>query len=58
MKEKGQIGVVITTGASGLKIAPPADKEYAVEPVGVQISNPSPRRTLLPSPTSIFKVSI
>ena len=41
LKECGQIGVMTTASIVGDKIGPPADKLYAVEPVGVAISTPS-----------------
>ena len=40
----GQIGVRINDGTAGLMIGPPAESEYAVEPVGVLTIRPSPRR--------------
>ena len=45
-----QIGVSIKTGTSGAMIAPPAEREYAVEPVGVEINAPSPAISTVPSP--------
>ena len=36
------MGVIIILLASGSTIGPPADMEYAVEPVGVAITAPSP----------------
>lgn len=38
----GQIGVRIMHGTKGWVMEPPADNEYAVEPVGVENTNPSP----------------
>ena len=38
-----QMGVMAKTRASGLMIGPPADSEYAVEPVGELTMRPSPR---------------
>ena len=40
-QECGHIGVSIIPFTLGFTIGPPADKEYAVEPVGVDIINPS-----------------
>ena len=45
-KECGQIGVIIIDSILGDTIGPPADKEYAVEPVGVAIIKPSPEKVL------------
>ena len=39
----GQIGVSANTSAVGRTIAPPAASEYAVEPVGELMINPSQR---------------
>jgi hypothetical protein len=39
----GQIGVNTITSASGLTIDPPADNEYAVDPVGDDAIKPSQR---------------
>ena len=39
----GQIGVRTATGSSGWTIGPPAERLYAVEPVGVEMINPSER---------------
>ena len=39
----GQIGVSAKTSAVGKTTAPPAASEYAVEPVGELIINPSQR---------------
>ena len=39
----GQIGVSVSTSASGLTMAPPAASEYAVEPVGELAMSPSQR---------------
>ena len=38
----GQIGVRIMQGTKGWVIDPPAESEYAVEPVGVENTSPSP----------------
>ena len=40
--ECGQIGVISMQGTVGCTIEPPADTEYAVEPVGVAMMSPSP----------------
>ena len=40
-QECGHIGVNIIPFTLGFTIGPPADKDYAVEPVGVDIINPS-----------------
>lgn len=56
--ENAQMGVIINTGTSGVSIAPPAEREYAVEPVGVQIKSPSPETTFRPSFVSTDKRSI
>ena len=37
----GQMGVIARTFESGVSSGPPADSEYAVEPVGVQTIKPS-----------------
>jgi len=37
----GQIGVMQTADTVGKITGPPADSEYAVEPVGVEMINPS-----------------
>ena len=37
----GQIGVTTIAGTDGCTIGPPADSEYAVEPVGVATISPS-----------------
>jgi hypothetical protein len=37
----GHIGVTSNASTDGWTMGPPADKEYAVEPVGVEIINPS-----------------
>ena len=39
----GAIGDMAHTGAEGCIIGPPADRLYAIEPVGVDIIRPSPR---------------
>ncbi len=38
---RGQIGVMTKALNEGCTIGPPADKEYAVDPVGVDIMRPS-----------------
>ena len=38
----GAIGVITNNFCSGVTIGPPAESEYAVEPVGVEIITPSP----------------
>ena len=38
--DKGHIGDMIVQGTSLWTIGPPADRLYAVEPVGVDIINP------------------
>jgi len=40
-KLRGQIGVRTRALKDGWTIGPPADKEYAVEPVGVDTMSPS-----------------
>ena len=37
----GLMGVIIKFFVSGVKIGPPQDKEYPVDPVGVDIISPS-----------------
>ena len=37
----GLIGVIIKLFVSGVKMGPPHDREYPVEPVGVEIITPS-----------------
>lgn len=39
--ESGAIGVSSVDGTDGATIGPPADMEYAVDPVGVATINPS-----------------
>src|SRR5438270_2671414 len=46
----GQIGVITKTPDSGSMIGPPADREYAVEPVGVATINPSALNSVSVSP--------
>ena len=46
----GQIGVMTKTPDSGDKIGPPAESEYAVEPVGVAMINPSALNSVSTSP--------
>ena len=38
-----QIGVMTTASIVGNRIGPPADSEYAVDPVGVEMISPSAR---------------
>ena len=49
--EKEQTGVSIKVEESGVMTHPPADREYAVEPVGVDTMSPSAEKSpaLLPS---------
>jgi hypothetical protein len=51
-RECGQIGVSRMAGMSGCTSEPPAEREYAVEPVGVEKMHPSActtvRRSLSP----------
>ena len=35
------VGVIISESTLGVTIGPPADNEYAVDPVGVATTNPS-----------------
>src|SRR5438067_11761658 len=46
----GQIGVITNTPQSGSRIGPPAESEYAVEPVGVAIIKPSALNSVSDSP--------
>src|SRR5207245_6157806 len=46
----GQIGVITKTPDSGSRIGPPADNEYAVEPVGVATIKPSALNSVSGSP--------
>src|SRR5437764_15167945 len=46
----GQIGVITKTPDSGSRIGPPADSEYAVEPVGVATIKPSALNSVNDSP--------
>lgn len=39
--DKGHIAEMIKQGTSFCTIGPPEDKEYAVDPFGVEIINPS-----------------
>ena len=41
LKECGHTGVISIPSTLGLIIGPPADSEYAVDPVGVEIRSPS-----------------
>lgn len=45
-KDKGQIGAIDIDDTSFWMIGPPADKKYAVEPVGVDTIIPSPDATV------------
>ena len=58
--EKAQMGVNKSAGTSGVKIAPPAEREYPVEPVGVAIKTPSPVKLSVVSPISTrnFKICV
>ena len=38
-----QIGLIMTASISGVRTGPCAEREYAVEPVGVEIITPSAR---------------
>ena len=40
-KDRGHIGVNSIDDTKGCTIGPPADNEYAVDPVGVETINPS-----------------
>src|SRR5215217_5056839 len=52
----GQIGVITNTPDSGSRIGPPADKEYAVEPVGVATTKPSALNSVSGSPfTRVYR---
>lgn len=53
LREWGQIGVMRTVGTALYTIGPPADSEYAVEPVGVLTITPS-QLTLLITSSSIY----
>src|SRR5438128_11865473 len=46
----GQIGVMTKTPDSGDRIGPPAESEYAVEPVGVAMISPSALNSVSVSP--------
>src|SRR5439155_9465262 len=46
----GQIGVITRTPDSGSRIGPPAESEYAVEPVGVATIKPSALNSVSASP--------
>jgi len=41
-RERGHIGVITIAFTSAYNIGPPADKLYAVDPLGVENINPSP----------------
>jgi len=41
LSERGAIGVRRNASVSGWEIGPPAEREYAVDPVGVDRSRPS-----------------
>ena len=51
VSECGAVGVIIKESTLGVIIGPPADNEYAVDPVGVAIIKPSElySQTLCPS---------
>ena len=44
--DSGQIGAIPIDLTSFYTIGPPADKKYAVDPVGVDIIRPSPAATV------------
>jgi hypothetical protein len=46
LSERGAMGVRRRASASGCEIGPPAEREYAVEPVGVERRRPSDWRQL------------
>ena len=48
-----QMGVMMMFAASGSTIGPPADIEYAVEPVGVAIITPSPAKLVISVPVRV-----
>ena len=49
--KNGQMGTTHSTSRSGCKSGPPAETQYAVEPVGVDTTTPSARRVQIsPSP--------
>ncbi|MNT90762.1 hypothetical protein D3C72_2317450 [compost metagenome] len=39
----GNMGTSVIASRDGVRIGPPAEREYAVEPVGVEMINPSER---------------
>src|SRR6266568_8147016 len=53
VKTCGQIGVITKTPDSGSRIGPPADNEYAVEPVGVATIRPSALNSVSGSPLTL-----
>lgn len=55
-KDNGHIGAIDIDATSFYIIGPPADKKYAVEPVGVDTIIPSPEATV--SKTSLMYISI
>src|SRR5438128_2500206 len=46
----GQMGVMQNASTSGLMIGPPAETLYAVDPLGVETSTPSPKYRIPSSP--------
>ena len=52
VKTCGQIGVMTKTPDSGARIGPPADNEYAVDPVGVATIRPSALNSVNASPST------
>ena len=55
LSECGQIGVMTIASIEPSRIGPPADRLYAVEPVGVETISPSPTQLATRSPsTAIF----
>src|SRR5260370_24288355 len=47
----GQIGVITKDSTAGCKMGPPAEREYAVEPVGLATIRPSARSRQTKSPS-------
>src|ERR1043166_398762 len=53
----GQIGVMTKTPDSGSRIGPPAESEYAVDPVGVATIKPSALNSVSASPLTHVRIS-
>src|SRR3954451_24896258 len=54
----GQIGVMQIAGTEGKMMGPPADSEYAVDPVGVEMMRPSALYAHMNCPSTCVSRSI